>query len=219
MATFNEDNSDDSVSYIQFNTFEQICMDHCSIGDSVDILYIYSRDLNLKNPFQWSRKFNITYKTNYGDITGVKMPGSYPKSYRYGVGIASKKMPVPTRDSYTFDGWYNKQSNGKKISSITTSTKGNLTLYARWTANKPKCWYWSRVGNASNQSSEAVCAAMASQGFNYQPASGSTYDTGTKIASHPAASAAFAKPNWIIVSMYWYGEWQGYAASYCVSSN
>ena len=43
-------------------------------------------------------------------------------------------LPVPTRDGYTFDGWYTSQTGGREITS-STIVDGNITLYARWTKN------------------------------------------------------------------------------------
>ena len=38
---------------------------------------------------------------------------------------------IPTREGYTFVGWYTSIKGGKKITELTENTKG-LTLYARW---------------------------------------------------------------------------------------
>lgn len=51
-------------------------------------------------------------------------------------GDTYNNLTTPTRDGYTFEGWYTKASGGSKI---TSSTKVNLTsdqtLYAHWTQN------------------------------------------------------------------------------------
>ena len=46
------------------------------------------------------------------------------------------ELPTPTRDGYTFDGWYTKASGGTKVKAndVITSTK-DFTLYAHWTEN------------------------------------------------------------------------------------
>lgn len=59
------------------------------------------------------------------------------------VGTASKRvtkgktygsLPTPTRDGYTFDGWYTLADSGFRITSSTTVAQaGNHTLYAHWT--------------------------------------------------------------------------------------
>lgn len=42
-------------------------------------------------------------------------------------------MPVPTRDGYTFDGWYTEKTGGKKITAYRKAREiGNITLYAHW---------------------------------------------------------------------------------------
>lgn len=44
-------------------------------------------------------------------------------------------LPTPTRDGYTFDGWYTEAEGGTKVTNDTTftGTDHNTTLYAHWT--------------------------------------------------------------------------------------
>ena len=46
-------------------------------------------------------------------------------------------LPTPTREGYTFDGWYTSNSGGSKVTRSTEVTETTPhTLYARWTANQ-----------------------------------------------------------------------------------
>ncbi|MCR5324622.1 MAG: leucine-rich repeat protein [Lachnospiraceae bacterium] len=48
-------------------------------------------------------------------------------------------MPVPTRDGYTFDGWYTAKTGGRKITAYRKARNiGNLTLYAHWVVKSGK---------------------------------------------------------------------------------
>lgn len=47
----------------------------------------------------------------------------------------SINLPTPTRNNYTFLGWYTKQTSGELVSSPYTP-KSNVTLYAHWIENK-----------------------------------------------------------------------------------
>ena len=50
-------------------------------------------------------------------------------------------LPTPTRNGYTFNGWYTATTGGQKItSSSTVSSASNHTLYAAWTLNQPSDW-------------------------------------------------------------------------------
>lgn len=49
-------------------------------------------------------------------------------------------LPTPTRDYYTFDGWYTSASGGSKVSSATTMGTGNVAIYAPWTLNPVSDW-------------------------------------------------------------------------------
>ena len=43
---------------------------------------------------------------------------------------------TPTREGYSFDGWYNAETGGDKVTVIEAGRVGNITLYARWTVNR-----------------------------------------------------------------------------------
>jgi uncharacterized repeat protein (TIGR02543 family) len=71
--------------------------------------------------------YPITYVLNGGENASDN-----PSSYAYGVGVAS--FADPTRDGYTFGGWYgNKNLSGEAVTSISTTATGAVTLYAKWT--------------------------------------------------------------------------------------
>ncbi len=56
---------------------------------------------------------------------------SVQKTYNSTLGTLS----TPTREGYTFDGWYTAPSGGTKISSSTTVPAGDVTYYAHWKIN------------------------------------------------------------------------------------
>ena len=56
------------------------------------------------------------------------------KSIEVKLGKAYGTLPVPTREGFTFDGWYTSASGGSKItSSSEVYIAGDHTLYAHWT--------------------------------------------------------------------------------------
>ena len=67
------------------------------------------------------------------------------------------ELPVPTREGYTFDGWYRSCSYKNRVDEATVFN-GNQTLYAKWTGyNKPdkECNY-TRGENIANQANIIV---------------------------------------------------------------
>jgi len=74
---------------------------------------------------QWST-YTVTYDANGGSVspTGETVnPGE------------SVTLPTPSRDGYTFNGWYTASDGGTKVGDKGASytPTGNITLYAQWT--------------------------------------------------------------------------------------
>ncbi|MCD7748167.1 MAG: InlB B-repeat-containing protein [Firmicutes bacterium] len=75
----------------------------------------------------WSANvYTVSFDLNYTGATGA--PTSQSVSY----GSTATAPTSPTRDGYTFAGWYTSASGGSAYSFSTTVT-GDITLYAHWT--------------------------------------------------------------------------------------
>lgn len=55
-----------------------------------------------------------------------------PISAKTGAGGKLSSLPTPTRDGYTFDGWFTAEEDGDKVTTDTVFTT-NITIYAHWT--------------------------------------------------------------------------------------
>lgn len=83
---------------------------------------------NVYNALYTPDTFPIVYATQTG-IT-YTLPDDAPTSYTYGIGTS---LPIPTRDGYSFAGWYgNAQLTGNIINSISTTDYGQKTLFSSW---------------------------------------------------------------------------------------
>ncbi len=90
--------------------------------------------------------YTITYNKNSGTITNE----SKYTSYTYGTGLT---LPTPTRTGYTFGGWYTSSAlTGTAATSISSTTTGNKTYYAKWTANTYTITYNKNSGTITNES-------------------------------------------------------------------
>jgi uncharacterized repeat protein (TIGR02543 family) len=77
---------------------------------------------------QWtSVDYSITYVLN-GGTNNVKNPSGYR---------TSKKVTLakPTKEGYTFVGWYSNKKCTKKVTSIKKGSSGNKKFYAKWKVN------------------------------------------------------------------------------------
>lgn len=66
-------------------------------------------------------------------------------------GSATEPTPAPTATGYTFGGWYN-ESTCDNLYDFTTAVTGDLTLYAKWTANQYTVSFNSNGGNVTPES-------------------------------------------------------------------
>ena len=71
-------------------------------------------------------EYTITY-----NLDGGTNASNNPTKYTAGTAIT---LSNPNRTGYTFSGWYDENNN--KVTSITNTTTGNITLTAHWTAVK-----------------------------------------------------------------------------------
>lgn len=72
--------------------------------------------------------FNINFDANGGTCSATSKAVTYGKAYG--------TLPIPTKNNYTFNGWFTESSGGKRVnaSDMVTAT-GTITLYAHWTKN------------------------------------------------------------------------------------
>ena len=82
-------------------------------------LYACWFDLNAPAP-----EFNIKYELN-----GGKNDANAPTKYTQGEGVALTK---PTQEGYTFIGWSTDAEGKNIITSISNTSRGDITLYAQW---------------------------------------------------------------------------------------
>lgn len=74
-------------------------------------------------------------------------------SIKCGTVLDDFLLPDMSRDGYTFDGWYTKESGGTKISKGSKVPEvSTLTLYTQWTPNKYTVYFNANGGNCSKLS-------------------------------------------------------------------
>lgn len=98
--------------------------------DAYDFNAAVTKDITLYA--KWTEKpttYTVTYNYNYNGATDTEAT--------YTVGGAALTLPTPTREGYTFNGWYTAATGGTKIGDVGASytPTNNITLYAQWTAN------------------------------------------------------------------------------------
>ncbi|MBP1566102.1 MAG: InlB B-repeat-containing protein [Oscillospiraceae bacterium] len=79
---------------------------------------------------QWKlNSYTVTLDANGGTVSDDSVTVTYSKGYG--------TLPKPTRDGYTFLGWFTAADGGTEVTASTTvTTNKNHTLYAHWEKNK-----------------------------------------------------------------------------------
>ena len=75
-----------------------------------------------------ANKYTVTFDANGGTVTPAEQTVTYGSHYG--------ELPTPTREGYTFAGWFTEKEYGTQVTAVTkVTTVGKHTLYARWTKN------------------------------------------------------------------------------------
>ncbi len=70
--------------------------------------------------------YTVTFELDGGTLD--------PATEQYTFGEGLDELPTPTKEGFTFDGWYTAAEDGTKVESIGADETGDKTLYAKWTA-------------------------------------------------------------------------------------
>lgn len=92
---------------------------------------------------------SVTFNANGGNVSDSSKTVYYGQSYG--------TLPTPTRDNYTFDGWYTVATGGNLITANTVvDSLVNITLYAHWTPNAFTVYFDANGGYVSPSSKSMV---------------------------------------------------------------
>ncbi|GBU20365.1 hypothetical protein R80B4_00242 [Fibrobacteres bacterium R8-0-B4] len=84
-------------------------------------VYVYLDDINITS----EGKYIIRFNANGGSVTPATDTSA---------GGTLSSLPAPTRDGYTFNGWFTAATGGTKITTNSVYN-ANTTIYAQWTVN------------------------------------------------------------------------------------
>lgn len=129
------------------------------------------------------------YSDLYSFTTSAALP-SFTVNFNAGSGYCSTKsktvtysstygtLPTPTRDGYTFDGWYTSATGGTKVtSSSKVAATSNHTLYAHWTCNHSS----TELRNVAT----ATCTSVGYSGDTFCKTCSKKIKNGTEIEKAP----------------------------------
>ena len=88
-----------------------------------------------------------------------------PTVQGYDTALTAAILSTPTRDGYTFDGWYTEKSGGTKVTCL-DSTVRNYRLYAHWI---------DAAGNEIVTDNKAVTITVTGNGVNIRSGAGTNF--------------------------------------------
>ena len=93
--------------------------------------------------------YTVSFNANGGSVT--------PASAQTGADGKLSSLPTPTREGYTFDGWYTAKTGGEKITT-NYGFSADTTIYAQWTGGEHTHSYGSEwKSDADNHWHECSC--------------------------------------------------------------
>lgn len=114
--------------------------------------------------------YTVSFNTNGGSSSTKSKTVTYSGTYG--------TLPTPTRDGYTFDGWYTSATGGTKVtSSSKVAATSNHTLYAHWTCNHSS----TELRNVAT----ATCTSVGYSGDTFCKTCSNKIKNGTEIAKTP----------------------------------
>ena len=135
----------------------------------------------------------VSFNSNGGE------PESFSRVMYYGESFID--LPVPSRDYYSFDGWYTEPEGGDRIDEGTpVLLTGDITLYAHWTEHELSGW---------------VLASNVPDGANVKETKWTyVYTTGSELGNS-------SNYNIIDYSTEWseYGAWSDWSTSEAINSD
>ena len=125
---------------------------------------------------------DVTFDANGGKVNGkdtdtITIPAADKGK------LAS--LPVPTREGYTFDGWYTAASGGMKITETTVFSEAT-TVYALWGAIDSVSFSYTGYTAGENVADAVVTCNTAGVEFTYKwqySDSGGSYSDATKLSA------------------------------------
>lgn len=110
---------------------------------------------NVKLYAKWA---NWEFKTITYEVNGGTLPTDAPTRYAVTMGISLKDV-VPTKEGYTFLGWYdNAECTGDSVTEIANTATEDVKLYALWASDTAKfdIEYQLNGGNTKYQTRDEV---------------------------------------------------------------
>ena len=145
-----------------------------SYADEAAILNLTNEDGSTVTLFaQWKKlTYTITYQLNGGQNSAAN-PGTYD------ITTQTIALQNPVRTGYTFEGWFTDAAYSAQVTAISQGNVGNITLYAKWSANKYNIVFNKNKGTSGSMASLTV-----------------SYDENVKLAANKFKRTGYTFKGW-----------------------
>ena len=141
----------------KFNEKEIIITDYIEVSKEEKKVAVVAAAEKFKKSL-FSNHIDLSIYTVTLEVNGGELSSDF-NSYEYGIGAS---LPIPTRNGYTFAGWYTSNDfSGNAVTEISTTDFGNKTYYAKWNAIVYNITFILDGGLLSNELSSYTCGVGA----------------------------------------------------------
>lgn len=129
--------------------------------------------------------YTISFNANEGKVSETSREAFF--------GIETDAFPKPTRDYYTFDGWYLENGNTPVTPEMLMNNSDDITLYAHWTLNPLSGW--TKASNVPS-GAQIVNTKWTYTYRDWQTSSSSSMSGYTRDDSKTTYTISWGSTNW-----------------------
>ena len=178
----------------------------------------YSNGLNLssrQNLYLYAKLTPIEYTITYNNMAGATNNVNNPATYT--IADSTITLADPTKNGYTFGGWYSDSTLENSVTTIPQGSTGNKTLYAKWTPVTYNITY--NLDSGTNNANNPATYNITSSTITLQDPNKANYKfMGWYDNAQFTGSAITTIPNGSTGNITLYAKWEAFVNKFQITT-